>query len=84
MAKYLIDGVGYENGRAACGYAWDIGYLPNKQTRPQATDKFNPIMLLQTAAANGCNVLVNGKEIKPNGGGLKTPTQANNNNNSNQ
>lgn len=75
MAKYLINGVGYENGREACGYAWDLGYLPNKQVRPESTDKFNPIMLLQTAAANGCNVLVNGKEIKPNGGGLKTPKQ---------
>jgi hypothetical protein len=79
--KYSIDGVGYENGRAACGYAWDLGYLPNKQIRPQATDKFNPIMLLQTAAANGCNVLVNGKKIEPNGGGLKTPKQTSNNSN---
>lgn len=59
---YVVDGKTFTNGREACQHAWDKGYLPNR-ARPELTDKFNPLMLLQTAAAQGCELFVNGKRF---------------------
>jgi len=85
---YVVNGKTFTNGREACQYAWDGGYLPNR-SRPELTDKFNPLMMLQTAAQNGCELFVNGKPFTtgasvPNPEKQEPAIKSSNNNNNNQ
>ena len=77
MSTYeiILDNGNYHNttnGREACQFLYDNGYLPKAQRRPELTDKFNPVMMLQGAV--NCDVYINGSHIKrPT---LKSPSQS--------
>jgi hypothetical protein len=67
MSFYTIDTANDQrfettNGREACQYLFDNGCLPKAQRRPELTDKFNPVMMMQSAV--DCTILVNGNPLK--------------------
>ena len=51
-----------DNGREFCQAMYDLGCLPKQTRRPELTDKFNPVMMLQ--GASGVDVYYNGNPIK--------------------
>lgn len=66
--KYQVLQNGYlllesDNGRVVCQQMYDLGLLPNQTRRPQLTDKFNPIMMLQGASSE-VEIIYNGQPLK--------------------
>jgi cobaltochelatase CobS len=52
-----------DNGREMCQWLYDQGCLPKQTRRPELTDKFNPVMMMQGAV--GVDINYNGKPLKP-------------------
>jgi len=50
------------NGREACQFLYDHGCLPRAQRRPELTDKFNPVMMMNSAI--NCTININGTPLK--------------------
>jgi len=53
-----------DNGREFCQALYDLGCLPKQARRPELTDKFNPVMMLQ--GASGVEIIYNGNPLKLN------------------
>lgn len=51
-----------DNGREMCQWLYDQGCLPKQTRRPELTDKFNPVMMMQGAV--GVDINYNGNPIK--------------------
>jgi len=60
-----------DNGRELCQQLFDLGLLPKQTRRPELTDKFNPVMMLQ-GASNEVEIIYNGNPLKT---AMKTATQ---------
>ena len=60
-----------ENGREFCQSMYDYGCLPKQTRRPELTDKFNPVMMLQ--GASGVDVFYNGQPLKQSISTMTTP-----------
>lgn len=52
-----------DNGRELCQQLFDLGLLPKQTRRPELTDKFNPVMMLQ-GASNEVEIIYNGNPLK--------------------
>ena len=52
-----------DNGRVICQQMYNMGLLPNQTRRPELTDKFNPIMMLQGASSE-VEIIYNGQPLK--------------------
>ena len=52
-----------DNGRELCQQLFDLGLLPNQTRRPETTDKFNPLMMLQGASSE-VEIIYNGQPLK--------------------
>lgn len=59
-----------DNGRELCQQLFDLGLLPKQTRRPELTDKFNPVMMLQ-GASNEVEIIYNGNPLKT---AMKTAT----------
>ena len=72
--QVLINGMPYlesNNGRELCQQLFDLGLLPKQAKRPELTDKFNPVMMLQGASSE-VEIIYNNQPLKT---AMKTATQ---------